>query len=249
LDIKVYGNTNIGRVRKNNEDAYGIYPDLSLFIVADGLGGHAGGEVASRLAVETIKDGLVSTESYRSSAEITERIIEAIKGANNRIIQRASMMYDLKGMGTTVVVVKLEEDNAMIAHVGDSRMYLIRKNKITQITKDHTVVEEYIRLGLLTLQEALYHPNRHMLSRALGVSYDIDVDVADIQIAEGDIIILCTDGLTNMLSEKEILSAITELMPSPEKITDRLITLANNHGGIDNITVITICIEQNNKGG
>ncbi|OGW58027.1 MAG: hypothetical protein A3D21_09130 [Nitrospirae bacterium RIFCSPHIGHO2_02_FULL_42_12] len=247
--MKVYGNTNIGRVRKNNEDAYGIYPDLSLFIVADGLGGHAGGEVASRLAVETIKDGLVSTESYRSSAEITERIIEAIKGANNRIIQRASMMYDLKGMGTTVVVVKLEEDNAMIAHVGDSRMYLIRKNKITQITKDHTVVEEYIRLGLLTLQEALYHPNRHMLSRALGVSYDIDVDVADIQIAEGDIIILCTDGLTNMLSEKEILSAITELMPSPEKITDRLITLANNHGGIDNITVITICIEQNNKGG
>ena len=249
MEIKVYGNTNIGRVRKNNEDAYGIYPDLSLFIVADGLGGHAGGEVASRLAVETIKDGLVSTESYRSSAEITERIIEAIKGANNRIIQRASMMYDLKGMGTTVVVVKLEEDNAMIAHVGDSRMYLIRKNKITQITKDHTVVEEYIRLGLLTLQEALYHPNRHMLSRALGVSYDIDVDVADIQIAEGDIIILCTDGLTNMLSEKEILSAITELMPSPEKITDRLITLANNHGGIDNITVITICIEQNNKGG
>jgi len=243
LEIKVYGNTNIGRVRKNNEDAYGIYPDLSLFIVADGLGGHAGGEVASRLAVETIKDGLVSTESYRSSAEITERIIEAIKGANNRIIQRASMMYDLKGMGTTVVVVKLEEDNAMIAHVGDSRMYLIRKNKITQITKDHTVVEEYIRLGLLTLQEALYHPNRHMLSRALGVSYDIDVDVADIQIAEGDIIILCTDGLTNMLSEKEILSAITELMPSPEKITDRLITLANNHGGIDNITVITICVD------
>ena len=243
MDIKVYGNTNIGRVRKNNEDAYGIYPDLSLFIVADGLGGHAGGEVASRLAVETIKDGLVSTESYRSSAEITERIIEAIKGANNRIIQRASMMYDLKGMGTTVVVVKLEEDNAMIAHVGDSRMYLIRKNKITQITKDHTVVEEYIRLGLLTLQEALYHPNRHMLSRALGVSYDIDVDVADIQIAEGDIIILCTDGLTNMLSEKEILSAITELMPSPEKITDRLITLANNHGGIDNITVITICVD------
>ena len=243
MDIKVYGNTNIGRVRKNNEDAYGIYPDLSLFIVADGLGGHAGGEVASRLAVETIKDGLVSTESYRSSAEITERIIEAIKGANNRIIQRASMMYDLKGMGTTVVVVKLEEDNAMIAHVGDSRMYLIRGNNITQVTRDHTVVEEYIRLGLLTLQEALYHPNRHMLSRALGVSYDIDVDVADIQIAEGDIIILCTDGLTNMLSEKEILSAITELMPSPEKITDRLITLANNHGGIDNITVITICVD------
>jgi len=243
LEIKVYGNTNIGRVRKNNEDAYGIYPDLSLFIVADGLGGHAGGEVASRLAVETIKDGLVSTESYRPSVEIKDRIIEAIRGANDRIIQQANIMYDLKGMGTTVVVVKLEEDNAMIAHVGDSRMYLIRKNKITQITKDHTVVEEYIRLGLLTLQEALYHPNRHMLSRALGVSYDIDVDVADIQIAEGDIIILCTDGLTNMLSEKEILSAITELMPSPEKITDRLITLANNHGGIDNITVITICVD------
>lgn len=243
MEIKVYGNTNIGRVRKNNEDAYGIYPDLSLFIVADGLGGHAGGEVASRLAVETIKDGLVSTESYRPSVEIKDGIIEAIRGANDRIIQQANIMYDLKGMGTTVVVVKLEEDNAMIAHVGDSRMYLIRKNKITQITKDHTVVEEYIRLGLLTLQEALYHPNRHMLSRALGVSYDIDVDVADIQIAEGDIIILCTDGLTNMLSEKEILSAITELMPSPEKITDRLITLANNHGGIDNITVITICVD------
>lgn len=248
MNIKVNGNTHTGRVRKNNEDAYGIYPDLSLFIVADGLGGHAGGEVASRLAVETIKDGLVSSESFRSSVEITDRIIEAIKGANNRIIQRASIMYDLKGMGTTIVVAKFEEYKALIAHVGDSRMYLIRENNITQVTRDHTVVEEYVRLGLLTLQDALYHPNRHMLSRALGISNDIEIDVTDIQIAEGDTFILCTDGLTNMLSEKEILSAITELRPSPEKITDRLITLANNHGGIDNITVITICVEQSNKG-
>lgn len=243
--MRVYGDTHTGMARKNNEDAFGVYPDLSLYIIADGLGGHAGGEVASWIAVETIKEGLLP--SSMSSLEVKERLIQAIMTANSRIIQEAGIRHDLKGMGTTVTVLKVEGDKALIAHVGDSRAYLIRENRITQITKDHTVVEEYVRLGLLTLQEALYHPNRHMLSRALGISYDTEADITDFQLYEGDTILLCTDGLSNMLSEKEILHTITELRPFPEKITNRLITLANNYGGIDNITVITICMEQDDK--
>lgn len=238
--IKAFGNTHIGMIRSNNEDAFGVYPDLSLYVVADGLGGHAGGEIASRIAVETIRDSISS--AFEKSAEMEDSLREAIKGANTLINRLAIKEHDLHGMGTTVVVAKIEGGRAIAAHVGDSRVYLVRGDAITQITKDHTVVEEYARLGLLSPQDARYHPYRHVLSRALGTSGDVEVDVADIQIQSGDTIILCTDGLTNMVSDKEILNTILELKPSPEKITDRLITLANNNGGIDNITVITICV-------
>lgn len=238
LKIKAWGNTHIGMVRSNNEDAYGVYPDLSLFIVADGLGGHAGGEVASRLAVDAIKEGMAS--AYNKPLE--NSIINAIKGANTRIILEAKKEYHLRDMGTTVVVIKIEDDRAIVAHVGDSRAYLVHGNVITQVTKDHTVVEEYVRAGLLSPDDARYHPSRHALSRALGTSGAVDVDVTDIQIQVGDTIILCTDGLTNMVSDKEILNTILELTPSPEKITEKLINLANKNGGIDNITVITICV-------
>ena len=248
MNIRTFGNTNTGLVRSNNEDAYGNYPDLSLYIVADGLGGHAGGEVASRIAVESINEYIESAYKYKTPEDINSTIIKAIKEAGTRIVLEADKGHNLQGMGTTIVAAKIEGDKAIVAHVGDSRAYLIQGDVITQITKDHTVVEEYIRLGLLTPQDAICHPSRHILSRALGISGDLDIDITDIRLQAGDTIILCTDGLTNMLPDKEILGTVLELRPSPEKITDRLITLANNNGGIDNITVITICVVDAEKG-
>lgn len=240
MKIKVFGSTHIGMVRSNNEDAYGIYPELSLFIVSDGLGGHAGGEVASRLAVDTIRESIAP--ACVGHAVIRGDIVEAIKRANRRITEEVKKEPHLRDMGTTAVVVRIEGDKAIIAHVGDSRAYVIRNDVISQITKDHTVVEEYVRIGLLAPQDAQYHPYRHILSRVLGTSGDVEVDTSNIKLKVGDTLILCTDGLTNMVIDREILYAVLDLRPFPEKITERLINLANKNGGIDNITVITICI-------
>jgi len=239
LEIIASGNTHQGMVRHNNEDAYGIYPDLSLYIVADGLGGHVGGEVASRIAVEAIKECIASTDN--ASLKIRDSVITAINEANLKILSEAGKEKNLHGMGTTVAVVMNGGNTTIVAHVGDSRVYLVRGDVITRITKDHTIVEEYIRLGLLTPQDALYHPSKHMLSRAVGTSGDVDIDITELQFQAGDTLILCTDGLTNMVSDKEISDVILELSPSPEKITDKLIALATKNGGIDNTTVITIC--------
>lgn len=240
--IKVFGDTHTGLVRTHNEDAFGISPELSLYIVADGLGGHAGGEVASRLAVEVLQKNILS--DYHILREKRSNLISAIKLANKKIIQEASKDYRLHDMGTTIVAVKLENDTALVAHVGDSRAYIIREDGITQITKDHTVVEDYIKAGLLSKEEAFHSPYKNALSRALGTSGDADVDITDIKLRTGDTLILCTDGLTNMMSDPDILNTVNEFRPSPEGITKGLISLALKNGGIDNVTVIAICVTE-----
>ncbi len=239
MKILVSGNTHTGMARSNNEDAYGIFPDMSVYIIADGLGGHAGGEVASKMAVDVIRSEIASATT---GAEIQNVIEWAIQAANSSILLKAEKNGKLHGMGTTVVVVAIRADKAIVAHVGDSRCYLIRDNIITQVTRDHTVVEEYIRIGLLTPKDALYHPSRHMLSRAVGTEGVASADFESISLQTGDTLLLCTDGLTNMLPDKEILQTVCELRPDADNITGRLIELANNSGGIDNITVITACM-------
>src|SRR4030065_1204398 len=225
--------------RKNNEDAYGIFPDLNFFVIADGLGGHAGGEVASSVAVDIIGSEIAGASASHETLEIMQRALQA---ANAVIQLKAGEDASLHGMGTTVVLGNINEDKAVVAHVGDSRAYLIRKDGITQITKDHTVVEEYIRIGIMTHKDALYHPSRRVLSRALGTEGVANADFESIRIEAGDVLLLCTDGLANMLSDKEILQAVSELRPDSERISSRLIELANNSGGIDNVTVITLCM-------
>lgn len=239
MEISVSGNTHTGMIRNNNEDAYGIFPDFKFYVIADGLGGHAGGEVASRLAVDIIGSEI---SGAFTTLEITEIMQRAIQAANSIILMKAGEDSSLHGMGTTVVVAAINEDRAVVAHVGDSRAYLIRKDSITQITKDHTVVEEYIRIGIMTHKDALYHPSRRVLSRAVGTEGVANADFDSIRIQAGDVLLLCTDGLTNTLSDKEILQAVSELRPDAEMITNRLIELANNNGGIDNITVIALCV-------
>ena len=240
MEIRVSGNTHTGMARSQNEDAYGIFPDLSLYIIADGLGGHAGGEVASKMAVDIIISEIASASP--ATADMQSIIEWAIQAANSSILLKAEKDYKLQGMGTTVVVVAIRTDKAIVAHVGDSRAYLIRDNIITQITRDHTVVEEYVRIGLLTNKDALYHPSRHMLARAVGTEGVAVADIESVRLQTGDTLLLCTDGLTNMLPDKEILQTVCELRPDAENITGRLIELANNSGGIDNITVITLCM-------
>ena len=246
MDIMAFGNTHQGMVSGNNEDSYGIFPDLSLFVAADGLGGHAAGEVASRLAVEVLKDSIIT--NYNIFREKKNSIINAIQLANTKILQESAKDAKLAGMGTTIVVVQIEHDRAIVAHVGDSRVYLVREDTIIQLTKDHTIAEEYIRAGMLTKEEALYNPYRHALSRALGTSADAGVEISDLKLHSGDTLLLCTDGLTNMMTDKEILIAVRESAPHPEKITEQLINRANRNGGIDNITVITICVVDAEKG-
>lgn len=241
MEIKVSGDTHTGLVRTHNEDAIGIFPDLSLYVVADGLGGHAGGEVASRIAVEVLQKNIIS--NYHILREKRSNLLTAIKLANNKIIQEASKDYSLRDMGTTIVAVKVENDTALVAHVGDSRSYLIRDDGITQITKDHTVVEDYIKAGLLSKEEAFHSPYKSALSRALGIAGDVEVDISDVKLRTGDTLLLCTDGLTNMMSDMDILNTVKEFTPSPEGITKGLISLAIKNGGIDNITVIAICVE------
>ena len=240
MEIRVSGNTHTGMARSQNEDAYGIFPDLSLYIIADGLGGHAGGEVASKMAVDIIISEIASASP--ATADMQSIIEWAIQAANSSILLKAEKDHKLQGMGTTVVVVAIRTDKAIVAHVGDSRAYLIRDNIITQITRDHTVVEEYVRIGLLTNKDALYHPSRHMLARAVGTEGVAVADIESVSLQKGDTLLLCTDGLTNMLPDKEILQTVCELRPDAENITGRLIELANNSGGIDNITVITLCM-------
>ena len=240
MEISVAGNTHTGMVRSQNEDAYGIFPDLSLYIIADGLGGHAGGEVASKMAVDIIISEIASASP--ATADMQSIIEWAIQAANAGILLKAEKDHKLQGMGTTVVVVAIRTDKAIVAHVGDSRAYLIRDNIITQITRDHTVVEEYVRIGLLTDKDAMYHPSRHMLARAVGTEGVAVADIESVSLQTGDTLLLCTDGLTNMLPDKEILQTVCELRPDAENITGRLIELANNNGGIDNITVITACM-------
>lgn len=239
MEIRVTGNSHTGMVRNNNEDAYGIFPDLSLYVAADGLGGHAGGEVASRIAVEVIRSEIAGSSTTSDRQNIIER---AIQTANSVILLKAEGEPGLHGMGTTVVVVAIEADKAIVAHVGDSRTYLIRNDVITQVTRDHTVVEEYIRIGLMTPKDALYHPSQRVLARAVGTEGAVYADFDSIRLRTGDVLLLCTDGLTNMLPDKEILQTVSELRPDAESITGRLVELANNNGGIDNITVITLCV-------
>jgi protein phosphatase len=237
--------THPGRIRTHNEDAYGIYPDppasdgesrRGLFVVADGLGGHAGGEIASRLAVDVLGEKFPFPLS-----DAEKHLEEALRAANDRIRERASKEPELEGMGTTIVAALVQEDRAVIAHVGDSRAYLIRDGKLTQVTRDHTVIEEKLRAGLLSPREAMNHPHRHILSRALGIGDPLKLEKKTLPLHAGDLLLLCTDGLTNMLTDDEILKVVLSSSDVPS-IPESLVKAANQRGGIDNITATALQI-------
>ncbi|MFQ3567090.1 MAG: Stp1/IreP family PP2C-type Ser/Thr phosphatase [Aggregatilineales bacterium] len=242
--------TSIGRVRENNEDTVHLWANdhFALAVVADGMGGAAAGEEASRLAVEAVAAGLHMTDAnagasfnLMSDETIIEQLRAAIHAGNNSIVERAASNPQLRGMGTTVTLALVRGLQALIAHVGDSRAYLVesRTRHITQITADHSFVEALVSAGHLTEEQAEEHPMRNVLYRALGQAGEIDVDVFEVRLSVNDRIILCTDGLTRHVKPQEI-AQITLNHDDPDVAVDALVELANARGGEDNISVILI---------
>jgi len=220
-----------GRKRRHNEDAYVVQPPL--FAVADGMGGAKAGEVASSLAAAALQE---SGGSADWSGEA--RVVALIEEANRRVFRRATEDRDASGMGTTMTVALVEDDRIAIGHVGDSRAYLIRDGHLEQLTDDHSLVAELVRSGKLTPEEAETHPQRSVITRAVGTEPDVDVDTFSIAGAEGDVFLICSDGLTDMVHERTILAAVEQHRANLDEAAKALVNAANRGGGEDNITVI-----------
>jgi protein phosphatase len=220
--------TDIGRVREGNEDSYLVDPPL--YAVADGMGGARGGEVASQLALTTIEEGF--TEGRGTLPLLVHE-------ANAAVFARSAEDRSVAGMGTTLTAVVVEAGTALLVHVGDSRAYLLRGGQLRQLTEDHTLVQRMVRAGEISADEADVHPHRNVLLRVLGTEPDVEVDESQLGLMEGDRILLCSDGLTNMITDDQI-QAILEAASAPQEAADRLVRAANRAGGIDNITVLVL---------
>ncbi len=247
ITLETFGRTDVGRVRPTNQDAYlcGRLSDQTMFaVVCDGMGGASGGNVASAIAVRVISDRIV--DGYRdgmSGNSVHNMLESAISAANVEIYDAAMADPELRGMGTTVVAVIVDGAQAYIAHVGDSRAYRLSAGAavMEQITKDHSVVQDMVEKGQLTQSEARNHPRKHFITRALGVEATVECDYLEYALAEGDGLLICSDGLTNMVETEEIrrLAAATP----QDELADRLIAAANMNGGSDNITVVLMLQE------
>ena len=238
-----YG-TDVGKRRINNEDALfanNLDADANVYIVADGMGGHNAGEVASKNVIQ-----IVSAMLNEQEAITQESIIAAIESANKSIFEMSTENKDLSGMGTTVVVAVTSEKQFTIAHVGDSRAYLITKTGIQMLTMDHSWVQELINTGALKQSEAKDHPQKNVITRAIGIGKDVKVDVLQGEWHEGEILLLCTDGLNTHVEDNEMYDIISQSNDIEIAATE-LIDLANNRGGSDNITVVLV--ENNLNGG
>ncbi|MGE5443646.1 MAG: Stp1/IreP family PP2C-type Ser/Thr phosphatase [Ignavibacteriales bacterium] len=238
-DIVVYSLTDIGRRRRNNEDSF-LYIELEgkgksaayLLAVADGMGGHAGGEVASRCMIKVLEKCVTSNPI----TDVLELLRSAIKEANRSIHEMSRKNSELLSMGTTCTAMLWTGGSAYIAHVGDSRAYLVRKGETRRLTKDHTVVEQMVRSGIITPEEAGAHPERNMLIRAVGINPNVEVDLLPpIRTIPGDIFVLCSDGLTEFVREDELGDIVT--LHPPDEACHVLVSIANERGGTDNITV------------
>jgi len=229
--------SDVGRRRPANEDRFAVETELGLFVVADGMGGHKAGQVASQLAVDSAVAALDA--SSKSAGSLTERLAESISVANREIYSQARSCPELRGMGTTLVAALTGEGCVALAHVGDSRAYLIRGNGIRQLTQDHSVVGDLVRRCEITEQDARTHPHRHVLTRALGVRSVVEADFAELSTAAGDTFVLCSDGLTGRVKDHEI-ARLVLTAPTLEDACKRLVGTANERGGEDNITVVVL---------
>ena len=224
--------THPGRKRRHNEDSYVVEPPM--FAVADGMGGAKAGEVASGLAAAALREAGTDGRSGE------ERVTELIQEANRRVFRRANEDRDASGMGTTMTVALVEDGRVVFGHVGDSRGYLIREGSIEQLTDDHSLVAELVRSGRLTPEEAEAHPQRSVITRAVGTEPDVDVDTFTIEPEEGDLFLICSDGLTDMVDDGTIIEAIERHRDDLDEAANALVGAANRVGGEDNITVLLV---------
>jgi protein phosphatase len=240
MRLQATGQSDRGKKRENNEDSLLMDDSLALYAVADGIGGQSGGEVASRMAVETLGESLAGLRRGGSPApdEPALALAAGFRLANSRIIDFALANPDLEGMGTTMTALFVNGSTAHVAHVGDSRAYLFRHGRLTQITDDHGFVAEQVRAGLVTPEQARRSPYRHIITRALGIGQDLKVDLRTIEAQERDVFLLCTDGLTEMV-EDHVIERILDKTP-PGRAAGELVDSANGNGGVDNITVVVV---------
>ncbi len=244
------GKTDMGKVRGNNEDAVliknepvGILPNL--FIVADGMGGHKAGEVASNLAIRYCCEYLNSPEHERG--ELLDSLIDAVCYANKMVYDISLSESSCSNMGTTFTGCSVKDNTAYIVHVGDSRLYKINKDAIEQVTMDHSFVAEMVRAGKLTPEEAEVHPDRNVITRAVGTDPEVQIDGIVVDINSGDTLLICSDGLNTMLSDSEIFEIVSQMQQRPEEKLERLIESANQKGGKDNISAILICCGEGDR--
>lgn len=240
--MKIVAKTDKGKVRKDNQDSYaaGELPGgVAWAVVCDGMGGAAGGNVASSIAVKMISEKIAASYQHgMSDNSIRNMLISVIETANASIYEMSCTVESLNGMGTTVVAVIIRDSTLYIAHAGDSRAYRISENSMRQLTRDHSVVQDMVEHGELTEEQAREHPGKNIITRALGVSEDIDVDFSQEALDEKDVIIICTDGLTNYVETDDIYNATRD--EHYYEFADRLVNLANENGGGDNITVVAM---------
>jgi protein phosphatase len=244
MRLNVGAASSVGRVRQINEDAYLVRADRGLFIVCDGMGGAAAGEVASGLAVETIAahtfDEAAGNGGGSGVRPTTAGLCRAVLAANRAILDRAQQDPDHAGMGTTVVGVWMADGVASIAHVGDSRAYISRYNRFEPLTRDHSLVEAQVQAGLIDREASLQSQHQNVLLRALGREPDVQVEMNETAIGSGDQMLLCTDGLTRMVTDEGLAGVLQRFHGDPQGACDHLIEAANAAGGPDNITVIVI---------
>ncbi|MFO8058409.1 MAG: Stp1/IreP family PP2C-type Ser/Thr phosphatase [bacterium] len=251
MKVKAYGATDVGRVRTANEDSFLVNDDHLLYIVADGMGGHQGGDYASSHAVQWIQEEVIKQQEAQEStlpvggpAEKTPaqtRLLHALKETNRKLFQKASEDPSLRGMGTTVTAVQLDDKYVNIAHVGDSRIYVLREGILFQLSRDHSWVQEQIDAGMLNKQEAENHPLKNIITRSMGHEPDVDVDLMKEEFQPGDKYLLCSDGLSNMVGDETVQKVISEM--DIQAAVDELMRMALEAGGLDNTTILVIEIQ------
>ena len=237
--MQVFAKTDIGRERKQNEDSYYIANEedkVQLFMVADGMGGYNAGEVASKMAIDEVKK-YIDKHFQKNKDNIEELLVNAIENANSAIYKKAEKNKELKGMGTTLDVSLIYNSKVYIGHIGDSRVYRIRKDFMRRLTKDHSYVQTLIEDGTITKEEAFNHPKKNMITKALGCNGKVEPDIYVKTFIKNDILLMTSDGLTNMIKEDEIFNIIKE---DKENAVNKLVEKANDNGGYDNITVVII---------
>ncbi len=247
--ILIHGQTDVGSVREHNEDTISSDEDIALAILADGMGGHRGGEMASAIAVSTIQE-LVTENIKKINSEDTDEgtgysaesvvILKAVTQANTNVHESSEANAQYRGMGTTVVVVLFYDNRFTVAHVGDSRLYRLRDHKLEQITRDHSLMQELIDRGFYTPEQARKSLNKNLVTRAIGIDSKVQVDIQEDIAMPGDIYLLCSDGVSDMLEDHLIESAMIDNSNDLEKATAEIIRLSNEHGGKDNISALLV---------
>jgi PPM family protein phosphatase len=251
MKITSFGGTDIGKKRAKNEDAFLLNDQLLLYAVADGVGGNEGGEIASRMAVETLaaslqellgEKGWMPPSAPSESDPDTAALEHALTLANQTIRREQSLNPEISGMATTLTALLISKERLHLAHIGDSRAYLLRSGKFTQLTNDHSFVMEQLRAGAITSEQARMSPYRHVITRALGIDEEVKVDFSEHALQRADRLLLCTDGLTGMIDDAEISRLLSTA--TPDDAVRKLLAAANAGGGLDNITVVVVWVTE-----